>query len=479
MYSSGNMYSGTVRNWFDSSHAKGYGFIIPDIDGEDVFVHRQNVMNATYLTTGDTVTYKLQVNQLRNKSKLQAVKVWVTEFTPDRVSAGGSVQPYSSQSWASGSNQWGASRASWDLAWQPHEWHSEQTSGPGSQPEGVVTVREGLSLDTVTFSAVESSLREEELVENDYVSAAAPSQLPSGPLPNGVVDAAVQTDICMPTMANKDTQYPEFKSPPANPKRSTCSLVNIPLKSPPVHLRLSPQESQIVSLAVQDSGPTSMQEVIQDGPCLSCPPPSVSDEPAGLQVYGCGAGNQRDEQCERDQPPASPTLNVPFEEAVPLPFTCSVEPVASSTATCPVSPTVPLNSLAPLPSILEEHPEADMGPEPVMLPIKQPPPGRSYPSTVGVGVLSAAEQFEMQAAFAYTAALAKQVPVPKGLYAYNLARAKALLPPRWEALGLEQGQLYFSDTVRGYTTFSFPDRPAGAEPSVIAKTRGSGHIQLK
>ena len=61
MYSSGNMYSGTVRNWFDSSHAKRYEFIIPDIDGEDVFVHRHNVMNATYLAAGDTVTYELQV----------------------------------------------------------------------------------------------------------------------------------------------------------------------------------------------------------------------------------------------------------------------------------------------------------------------------------------------------------------------------------------------------------------------------------
>ena len=80
-----------------------------------------------------------------------------------------------------------------------------------------------------------------------------------------------------------------------------------------------------------------------------------------------------------------------------------------------------------------------------MLPIKQPPPGRSYPSTVGVGVLSAAEQFEMQAAFAYTAALAKQVPVPKGLYAYNLARAKALLPPGLERWALNKGN-YFSVT---------------------------------
>ena len=177
----------------------------------------------------------------------------------------------------------------------------------------------------------------------------------------------------------------------------------------------------------------------------------------------------------RDQPPASPTLNVPFEEAVPLPFTCSVAPVASSIATCPVSPTVPLNSLAPLPSILEEHPETDMGPEPVMLPIKQPPPGRAYPSTLGVGVLSTAEQFEMQAAFAYTVALAKQTPVPSELFLHNLARANALLPVGWQALGIEEGQLYFSDTIRGYTIFSFPDRPAGVDPSAIAVTRGSGH----
>ena len=115
-----------------------------------------------------------------------------------------------------------------------------------------------------------------------------------------------------------------------------------------------------------------------------------------------------------------------------------------------------------------------------MLPIKQPPPGKSYPRTVGAGVLTAVEQFEMQAAFAYTASLAKQTPVPRGLFVHNLARANALLPTGWEALDLEHGQLYFSDTVRGYTTtFAFPDRPAGVEPSVIAKTRGPRRIQPK
>ena len=248
------MYSGTVRNWFDSSHAKGYGFIIPDIDGEDVFVHRQNVMNATYLAAGDTVTYELQVNQRKNKDKLQAVEVRLVESTPDRSSAGRSFQPYSSQSWASGSNQWGASRASWNQAWQPHEWHSEQTSGPGSQPEGVVTVREGLSLDTVTFSAVESSLREEELVENDYVSAAAPSQLPSGPF-------ATWGSRCSCTDGHVYAHHGKRGHSEPRVQKPTC-------KPQTVHLFACEHPAE-VSPSVQDSSPTSMQEVIQDGPCLS------------------------------------------------------------------------------------------------------------------------------------------------------------------------------------------------------------------
>ena len=97
MNTSGDMYSGTVRNWFDSSQARGYGFIIPDIQGEDVFVHRQHIMHATYLTAGDTVTYELQVNQRKDKNKLQVVKVLVAVPTPDFSSAGRSHQAQSSQ----------------------------------------------------------------------------------------------------------------------------------------------------------------------------------------------------------------------------------------------------------------------------------------------------------------------------------------------------------------------------------------------
>ena len=54
-----------------------------------------------------------------------------------------------------------------------------------------------------------------------------------------------------------------------------------------------------------------------------------------------------------------------------------------------------------------------------------------------VGVLTPAEQFEMQAAFAYTVALATQSLVPKGLRAHNVALANALLPVGWLAHGIE------------------------------------------
>ena len=131
----------------------------------------------------------------------------------------------------------------------------------------------------------------------------------------------------------------------------------------------------------------------------------------------------------------------------------------------------------PLPVIPETHPDADSPPVPVMLPIKQPPPSKACSSLVGAGVLSAVEQFEMQAAFADTVALAKQSPVPWGLFEHNLARAQALHPSGWQALGFNAGRLYFNDTNLGYTTFAFLDRPAGVEPPVIAQTRGSGHIQ--
>ena len=98
---SSEMHSGTVRNWFDSNQAKGYGLIIPDIEGDDVFVHRQNLANAPYVTAGDTATYELGANQ--KKKKLQAVNVWVLRYLVEPSTASESRQSRTNHGWASGS----------------------------------------------------------------------------------------------------------------------------------------------------------------------------------------------------------------------------------------------------------------------------------------------------------------------------------------------------------------------------------------
>ena len=95
------MHSGTVRNWFDSRQAKGYGFIIPDIEGDDVFVHRQNLANAPFLTAGDAVTYELGDNHKQNK--LRVVNVWVLRYLAEAPTMFESLQSRTNHGWAPGS----------------------------------------------------------------------------------------------------------------------------------------------------------------------------------------------------------------------------------------------------------------------------------------------------------------------------------------------------------------------------------------
>ena len=106
-----------------------------------------------------------------------------------------------------------------------------------------------------------------------------------------------------------------------------------------------------------------------------------------------------------------------------------------------------------LPTFPESQPDASLLQDdrkicdsvPVLLPLKQPPPCKPVPTLLETsGVLTATEQFEMQAAVAYTIAHAKQSPVPRGLFAHNLARANSLLPEGRQALGIDEGQLYFA-----------------------------------
>jgi len=68
------MSTGTVK-WFNET--KGYGFIKPDEDGNDVFVHIRAVEQSglSGLQEGDTVSYEIEVNQSTGKSSATNLQV--------------------------------------------------------------------------------------------------------------------------------------------------------------------------------------------------------------------------------------------------------------------------------------------------------------------------------------------------------------------------------------------------------------------
>ena len=56
------MATGTVK-WFNST--KGYGFINPDDDSKDVFVHVSELENIEHLDEGQKVSFELTTNKGR------------------------------------------------------------------------------------------------------------------------------------------------------------------------------------------------------------------------------------------------------------------------------------------------------------------------------------------------------------------------------------------------------------------------------
>lgn len=68
------MPTGTVR-WFRPDKAFGYGFIIPDEGGEDVFVHATAVQAAKFgaIDQGDRLSFEVEPN--RRNGRLCAVNL--------------------------------------------------------------------------------------------------------------------------------------------------------------------------------------------------------------------------------------------------------------------------------------------------------------------------------------------------------------------------------------------------------------------
>merc|ERR1719491_211546 len=58
------VWAGTVKAWIDE---RGMGFITPDEGGEDLFVHRNDLLDGTWLSIGAVVTYKGGWDMQKNK----------------------------------------------------------------------------------------------------------------------------------------------------------------------------------------------------------------------------------------------------------------------------------------------------------------------------------------------------------------------------------------------------------------------------
>ena len=251
----------------------------------------------------------------------------------------------------------------------------------------------------------------------------------------------------------QDTQYPEYKNPPAMPARSLCPFVSIPLTSPlanpAAQASCSAKTTQCTARVCHSSGRSCFIADTKCGAPAVVEPVVPEDADLGLIKDTVDIeGNQT--SCDQQQLRSSAEAPMPIQclclmlhhvgRAMP-----KIYRKVSSWLT-PQSLNQSLQSRRAQAVRLSCLTHCHL-PHPFLLALlcclSSSHRQEGAVHSVATNILTAAEQFELQAAFAYVAAFAKQTPVPRGLLVHNLTRANALLPAGWQARGLEEGHCTF------------------------------------
>lgn len=66
------MSTGTVKTFLE---ARGFGFILPDGGGDDIFVHIRSVANRDVLKGGDRVAFEMTDDPKTNRPRADKVRV--------------------------------------------------------------------------------------------------------------------------------------------------------------------------------------------------------------------------------------------------------------------------------------------------------------------------------------------------------------------------------------------------------------------
>ena len=278
------MQAGKVRVWFDNAgKGRGYGLIIPDLGGEDVFVHRQQLGNTYHLEPGDAVTYDLEWNS--RKEKQQAIHVALVSQRSRELDA-----PVTTREW---SDWWqhpaSQGHSSGDAPVVPSEFPAGLQAEASLQTSAPLTMAEGSTQSDMVGPVAQSPMQQ---LESETQTDASLSRVEDKCIQVSIVPVKnhplLKPEVPVPVTNRSATQ---FKSPPAVIAPHLDSIV-CPAKPP------SPGQ---VTIPVQQVADQSV----------------VNDPVLPLECDG-----QTAEAPAEDSPPATVEIQLPSEVSGTVPISC-------------------------------------------------------------------------------------------------------------------------------------------------------------